>query len=235
MFKSILVGLVSLASLTSGQAQMVTGRVVSQTNGAPLSHVTVRLESQVGVTTTTDENGTFHLPLTAATSDAQLLISHLGYQAKALPLNRLGPTIALEESLYQIGEVVIRYERVRELLLKRWKIDEGSVVAVADNAIAELQQSDSLKAKKLLQNPGSLRAALKLARLVFLADGTVKTKFGPLGASAEWQLDEQEHTLRIVRKNGRNALMIVVELTANRLVVCESRLDRQPEVYIPAN
>jgi hypothetical protein len=233
MFKHLLAGLLILLPLTFIQAQTVTGRVVSQTSGAPLPHTTVRLDGQP-VGTTTDEAGCFHLPLASTAPNAQLLISHLGYQSQVLPLSQLGPTVALEELSYQIGEVLVTYESIRKLLLRTWKIDEGSVVAVADNVIADLQQTDSVKAKKLLQNPSSLRSALKMARLVFLDDGRVKTKFWLFGASAKWQLDERQRTLRVVGSKGNDATMTVVELTTDRLIVHDAKLNRQSEVYIPA-
>lgn len=226
--------LVALLPLAVAQAQTVTGRVVAQATGAPLSHTTVRLDGQPAGTRT-DEAGCFRLPLAGAAPDARLLISHLGYQSRTLPLSQLGPTVALEELSYQIGEVLVTYESIRKLLLRKWKIDQGSVVAVADNLIADLYQTDSLKAKKLLQDPSSLRAVLKLARVVFLDDGTVKTKFWLFGSSGKWQLDEAQRTLHVVGSKGGAEAMTVVELTANRLVVHDAKPNRQTEVYIPVD
>lgn len=234
MFKHLLAGLLVLLPLTRVQAQTVTGRVVAQTSGAPLPRSTVRFDGQPAGTTT-DEAGRFRLPLAGAAADARLLISHLGYQSQLLPLNQLGPTVALEELSYQIGEVQVTYESIRKLLLRKWRVDEGSVIAVADNLIADLQQTDSVKAQKLLQNPSSLRYLLKQARVVFLKDGTVKTKFWLFGANGKWQLDEEQRTLRVVGSKGNDDIMTVVELTANRLVVHDAKSNRQNEVYIPAD
>ena len=156
MFNRLLACLVALLPLAVAQAQTATGRVVAQATGTPLSHTTVRLDGQP-VGTSTDEDGRFRLPVAGAAPDAPLLISHLGYQSRTLPLNQLGPTVVLEELSYQIGEVLVTYESIRKLLLRKWKIDQGSVVAVADNLIADLQQTDSLRAKKLLKNPTSQR------------------------------------------------------------------------------
>ena len=234
MFNRLLACLVALLPLAVAQAQTATGRVVAQATGTPLSHTTVRLDGQP-VGTRTDEDGRFRLPVAGAAPDAPLLISHLGYQSRTLPLNQLGPTVALEELSYQIGEVLVTYESIRKLLLRKWKIDQGSVVAVADNFIADLQQTDSLRAKKLLQNPTSLRAVLKIGRIVFLPNGTVKTKLWLFGASGKWQLDEGQHTLHVVGSKGTADTMTVIELTANRLVIHDVKLDRQSEVYIPAD
>ena len=234
MFNRLLACLVALLPLAVAQAQTTTGRVVAQATGTPLSHTTVRFDNQP-VGTRTDEDGRFRLPVAGAAPDAQLLISHLGYQSQMLPLSQLGPTVALEELSYQIGEVLVTYESIRKLLLRKWKIDPGSVVAVADNLIADLQPADSLKAQKLLQNPSSLRAVLKGSRLVFLANGTVKTKFWLFGASAKWQLEEGQRLLHVVGSKGTADTMTVIELTANRLVIHDAKPNRQNEVYIPAD
>ncbi|QKG56399.1 carboxypeptidase-like regulatory domain-containing protein [Hymenobacter sp. BRD128] len=216
-------------------AQTASGRVVASNTGAPLPQATVRLAGQAAGTST-DEAGRFSLPLPGAAPTARLIISHLGYQSQSLAVDQLGPVVALEELAYQIGEVVVTYESIRKLLLKKWKIDEGSIVAVADNVIADVQKTDSLRAKKLLQNPSSLRAVLKLARLVFLDDGTVKVKMLLFGSKAKWQLDEAQRTLHVVGLKGNDEPITIVELTANRLVIHDAaNPNRQDEVYIPAD
>jgi hypothetical protein len=234
MLSRFLVCLLVLLPLAVVHAQTATGRIVTQATGTPLPYTTVRLDGQPAGTRT-DEAGRFRLPVAGAAPDARLIISHLGYESRTLPLNQLGPTVALEELSYQIGEVLVTYESVRKRLLRKWKVDEGSIIAVADNTIADLQEKDSLKAQKLLQNPSSLRYFLKLARVVFLDDGTVKTKFWLFGSRGKWQLDEAQRTLHVVGSTGGTDAMTVVELTANRLVVHSAKSNRQNEVYIPAD
>lgn len=234
MFNCLLALLVALLPLVVARAQTVTGRVVAQATGTPLSHATVRLDGQP-TGTRTDEDGRFRLLVAGAAPDAQLLVSYLGYQARTLPLNQAGPTIALAEVAYQVGEVVVTYESIRRLLVRTWKIAPSSVVAVADNLIADLQQTDSVKAKKLFSRTSSLRAALQLARLVFRSDGTLKTKLWLFGARGTWQLDEGQRTLRVVAANGTADTMTVTELTATRLVIHDATHKRQDEVYIPAD
>lgn len=234
MLNRLLACLLALLPLAAAQAQIAAGRVVAQATGAPVPDATVRLAGQPAGTRT-DEAGRFRLPVTGAAPDASLLISHLGYQSHTLPLSQLGLPIGLAEVSYQIGEVSVTYERIRKLLLRKWKIDPGSVVAVADNCIADMHQTDSLTAARLLQRPGSLRSALTLARLVFLPDGTVKTKWLLFGSRGQWELDEAQRTLHVVGAKGEAETMTVVELTANRLVVHSANPNRQNEVYVPAN
>lgn len=234
MFTQLLVGLLALLPLAAA-AQTASGRVVAHSTGSPLPQATVRLDGQ-SAGTSTDDAGRFSLPLLGAAPTARLIISHLGYQSQALPISQLEAPVALEELSYQIGEVMVTYESIRKLLLKKWKIDEGSLVAVADNVIADLQQTDSLKAKKLLQNPGSLRSVLKLARLQFLDDGTVKVKMLLFGSKGKWQLDEVQRTLHVVGSKGNDEAMAVVELTTNRLIIHDvANPTRQDEVYVPAD
>ncbi len=229
-----LLAVVALVPLVAARAQTATGRVVSRATGAPLPSTTVRLDGQ-SAGTLTDTDGRFRLPVAGAAPGARLVISHLGYQAQTLPLDKLGPSVALTEFSYQIGEVLVTYENIRKLLLKKWKIDERAIPAVADNLLADLQQTDSVKAKRLRQNPSSLRAMLKLARLVFLPDGTVKTRLWLFGASGRWEFDEEQRTLRVVGAKGEADMMTVVELTATRLVVRDSKANRQEEVYLPVD
>lgn len=235
MFPRLLTALLALLLPLAAAAQTASGRVVARATGAPLPQATVRLDGQP-TGTSTDEAGRFRLPLGGAAPTARVLVSHLGYQAQALPVGQLGALVALEELTYQIGEVVVTYESVRKLLLKKWRIDDGSIVAVADNLIADLQKTDSVKAKKFLENPSGLRAMLKLARLVFLDDGTVKVKLMLFGSKAKWQLDEVQRTLHVVGTKGNDDALTVVELTANRLIVRDAaNPDRQSEVYVPAD
>jgi hypothetical protein len=234
MFTQLLALLLALLPLTA-VAQTASGRVLAQGTGAPLPQATVRLDGQPAGTST-DEAGRFSLPLGGAAPNARVIISHLGYQSQALSISQLGSPVVLEELSYQIGEVVVTYESVRKLLLKKWRIDDGSLVAVADNLIADLQKTDSLRAKKLLENPSSLRSVLKLARLLFMDDGTVKVKLMMFGSKARWQLDEVQRTLHVVGTKGNDDAMTVVELTANRLVIRDAtNPTRQNEVYVPVD
>ena len=226
--------LLVLLPLAVAHAQTATGRIVTLATGKPLPYTTVRLDGQP-IGTRTDEAGYFRLLVAGAAPDARLIISHLGYESRTLSLNQLGPTVALEELSYQIGEVLVTYESVRKRLLRKWKVDEGSIIAVADNIIADLQEKDSLKAQRLLQRTSSLRYFLKLARVVFLDDGTVKTKFWLLGSRGKWQLDEAQRTLHLVGSTGGTDAMTVVELTTNRLVIHSAKPNRQNEVYIPVD
>ncbi|WP_165768406.1 carboxypeptidase-like regulatory domain-containing protein [Hymenobacter amundsenii] len=234
MLNRLLACLLALLPLAA-QGQTAAGRVVSQTTGAPVPDATVRLEGQPAGTRT-DEDGRFRLPVSGAAPDAPLRISHLGYEARTVPLSQLGPPVGLAEVAYQIGEVSVTYERLRTLLLREWKIDPGSVIAVTDNYIAHVRETDTLQAAKLLQRTSGLRAAFASARLVFLPNGTVKTKWMLFSARSQWELDEAQRTLHLVGPKGAAGTMTVVELTANRLVVSSTtNPERQNEVYIPAN
>lgn len=234
MFPRLLLGLLALLPLAAA-AQTASGRVVARRTGAPLPQATVRLEGQP-TGTSTDEAGRFSLPLGGAAPTARLLISHLGYQAQTLPASQLGAPVALEELTYQVGEVVVTYESVRKLLLRKWKLDESSLVAAADNLLADVEKTDPARAEKLRQNPSSLRSVLKLARLQFLNDGTVKVKLLLFGSKAQWQLDEVQRTLHVVGSRGNDEALTVVELTTARLIIHDAaNANRQDEVYVPAD
>ena len=58
---------------------------------------------------------------------------------------------------------------------------------------------------------------------------------GCLAQAESGNLDEGQHTLHVVGSKGTADTMTVIELTANRLVIHDVKLDRQREVYIPAD
>ncbi|MDO7886277.1 carboxypeptidase-like regulatory domain-containing protein [Hymenobacter cheonanensis] len=159
MFPRLLISLLALLLPLAAAAQTASGRVIVRSTGAPLPQATVRLDGQPAGTST-DAAGHFSLPLGGAPPTARLIISHLGYQSQALPLGQLGAPVALEELTYQIGEVVVTYESIRKLLLRKWKIDDGSIVAVADNFIADLHKNRFAQGKEVSRKPQ--RRALSL-------------------------------------------------------------------------
>ena len=155
------------------RAQTAADRVVSQATSAPVPDATVRLDGQPAGTRT-DEDGRFRLPVPgAAPMPRSAFRTWATRPARCHSASWARPSRQTVAS-YQIGEVSVTYERLRTLLLRTWKIDPGSVIAVADNLIADVRQTDSLKAAKLLQRTSGLRSALTMARLVFLPNGMVK-------------------------------------------------------------
>jgi len=215
-------------------AQTATGRVVAASTGAPLPQTTVRLDGQPGGVST-DEAGHFRLPLAGAPTDARLVVSRLGYQSQTLPVAQLGAEVRLEELSYQIGEVLVTYTTVRKLLLRKWRIEEGSLDAAGQRLLANLARKDPDKAAKLAQKPEAIRSVLKMARYIFDDDGTVKARVLLFGSKGEWKLDEQTRTLRVVDREGQEATIEVVELTESRLVLKRPDSDLPAVTYVPAD
>ncbi len=215
-------------------AVVATGRVVAKATGAPLSQTTVRLDGQPGGVST-DEAGRFRLPLAGAPADARLVVSRLGYQSQTLPVAQLGTEVQLEEMSYQIGEVLVTYERIRKLLLRKWRIDEASLDVIGQRIIASTQKRDSAKAARMARDPEALRKVLRLARYIFHDDGSVKARVLLFGSTGTWQLDEQSRKLRITNAKGQEALRDVVELTEQRLVLQPEAAGQPAVVYVPAD
>ncbi|OGX82174.1 hypothetical protein BEN49_14515 [Hymenobacter coccineus] len=209
--------------------------MVDAATGQPLPQTTVRFDGQAGGTNS-DAAGRFQLAPPADLASARLVFSYLGYQSQIVPAQQLGPVIKLEKIPYQIGEVLITSESIRKLLLKKWKVDESSIATVATHALNNLQKADPVKAEKLRKRLGLLRSVTKLARIVFLADGTVKVKLLLFGGSGKWKLDEAQRSLQLISPKGENHKLTVVELTVNRLVLHDkANPDWQNEVYVPAD
>lgn len=230
--------LAGLAGLPSGAARAqsgaVSGRVVAGGNGSPLAQATVRLDGQPAGTHT-DEAGRFTLALAGAAPAAKLVFSHLGYETQVLPVDQLPAEVKLEELSYQIGEVVVTYTDLRRLLVRKWKIDEGSLDAAGQRLLAELQKRDPAKAAKLAKNPDAVRSVLKMARYDFRDDGTVKVKILLFGAKREWKLDEAQRTLTVLDADDHRNTVAVTELTADRLVLTHSDSELPAVVYVPAD
>lgn len=235
-FKGLLLLALTYLPALAAQAQApIGGRVVDAATGQPLPQTTVRMEGQASGTNS-DAAGRFQLAQPTDPASARLIFSHLGYQSQNVPAQQLGPVIRLEELSYQIGEVLVTSESIRKLLLKKWKVDEGSITAVATHALDNLQKTDPAKAEKLRKKPNILRSVTKLARIVFLADGTVKVKLWLFGSDGKWHLDEVTRSLQLVSPKGENYGLTVVELTAGRLVLHdETNPARQNEVYVPVD
>ena len=225
----------TLLPLLAAQAQSTaTGRVVAQATGKPLPQTTVRLDGQPeGVST--DEAGRFSLPLVGAGSAARLIFSHLGYQSQAVPVGQLGSEVKLVELSYQIGEVLVTHVSLRKLLVRKWRIDEGSLDAVRQLLLASAQKNNPARAAKLTRRPGAVRSALKTARYLVHDDGTVKARMLFLGSAGEWKLNEQDRTLRVSNDQGDQVLLNVIELSDSRLVLEPPGTGAPLLVYVPAD
>lgn len=212
----------------------VSGRVTAQTTKEALPQVTVRVEGQPnGVVT--DKNGRFTLMVPAATPEAVLTFSHLGYQTLSVPASQLGADVVLPEQSYLIGEVQVSYVQLRKLLLKEWKIEPASLDAAAQGIMKRLRAMDAKKADYLAQNPDAVRKVLEMARYDFRDNGIVKAKLLLAGHKMRWELDEEQRTLKIISEEQGERHIDVQELTDRRLVL-KSRDNSIPAVaYVPAD
>ena len=89
---------------------LFTGKVVDASNNNPLAGVSLRLNGQGNIGTTTDRNGFFSLRLPNKDSAANLTVASVGYQQTSLLLtldNRLGNLVQLRPQSTSMDEVVV--------------------------------------------------------------------------------------------------------------------------------
>lgn len=220
----------TLSSLASLAQTQLHGRVLSSATKQPLSQVSVQVTGQ-HTGTTTDATGRFSLSVPADV--ATLTVSHLGYQPLTVPAAQLGAEVLLAEQTYLIGEVQISHARLRQLLLRRWRLDSAHVAAQTRKDIDQM----------CIQNPSSASQREEMYRLLFqtVSDqrreyrdkGIVKTWGGIGGTNSRlrWQFDEATRTINVEVGEGTRPTT-VLELTAERLVV--QRYDGFITTWVPA-
>lgn len=104
----LLVAGILSAGLMVARGQALRGTVIDSVTSEPLAFATLALGDRRSGTTT-DIDGRFHLTL-ARDYAGKILISHVGYQTRAVPVShlRVMTTIRLQPAAQQLGEVVIR-------------------------------------------------------------------------------------------------------------------------------
>lgn len=101
-----LVTLLFMAGVTSAFAQNVTGRVTSQSDGAPLPGVSVLVKG-TSTGTVTDVEGAYSIQV-GDPSSAVLVISFIGYATQEIAVqNRSQISVVLKEDITELGEVVV--------------------------------------------------------------------------------------------------------------------------------
>ncbi len=111
LFKvSFLLPLLIWSFKVQAQDQRISGKVIDQSTGEPLSfsHVGI-LEASYG--TVANLGGDFSLILPAGYKDEKLSASYLGYELKSIPISTIDPSkeliIALEPNVTELSELVV--------------------------------------------------------------------------------------------------------------------------------
>lgn len=92
------------------QSQVITGKIINNTNKEPIEYVNIGI-IDMPIGTTTDEKGNFRLDINRQSVDNFVRISMIGYVSQTFTIEELlkkANTIALEEEFYEISEVVVR-------------------------------------------------------------------------------------------------------------------------------
>lgn len=97
------------------------GKVTDSQSNAPLIFANIALKG-TNISTITNTEGEFLLKVPKNTSDANVLISFLGYKTKIIPLNQMRASknkITLDVSVTELAEVNIRIPKNAELLVRQ--------------------------------------------------------------------------------------------------------------------
>lgn len=233
MTRFLYFSLLLLPGVAGAQTQQVSGRVLSSGNQQPLSQVSVQVAGQ-STSTTTDEAGRFVLRLPAGLTSPALTFSHLGYQPLTVPAAQLGADVELPEQRYLIGEVEISHARLRQLLLRRWKLDSAFVAAQTRKDVDGMCAANPQYAHRREEMYQTMFQAISGQRREYRDKGIVKTWGGISGTNSRlrWQFDEATRTINVEAGEGTKPTT-VLELTAERLVV--RRYDGFVYTWVPAD
>ncbi len=213
----------------------IVGRVVEASTGTIIAETNLQIEGAQGGTTT-DSQGRFSMKVNDTTPN--IIVSHIGYKTRKIPVSEIGTEIQLEEQIYQIGEVSVKYVSLRKLLIKKWRIDDSSIDEFVATTLENMKNKDPEKYEKLSKKPDSMKEAAKLIRLVFHEDGAARIKaLLFFGQTFEWKLDEDSRTIVLIDKEGNERTKTISELTANKLII--KGLNKAGSFvemsYVPAN
>ncbi|MBI3195661.1 MAG: carboxypeptidase-like regulatory domain-containing protein, partial [Ignavibacteriae bacterium] len=115
MVQKLLLSLFLFTFPLYGQSISVHGYVTDENSGETLIGVSITVESNRRIGTTTNKFGYFSL--TVPNGNQQLIFSTIGYQKKIIPINSTGDmklNIALEEDILNMDEVVITSSEEKE-------------------------------------------------------------------------------------------------------------------------
>lgn len=227
----ILLGLLGLLSTAATAQTQLTGRVLTRGTHQPLPQVSVQLAGQP-LGATTDADGRFRLTVPAGVSSPALSFSHLGYQPLTVPAAQLGTEVEMAEQSYLIGDVEISAVRLRQLLLRRWKLDSAWVAAQTRKDVDQMCAQHPKLASQREETYQSLFAAIAGQRREYRDKGIVRTWGGISGTNSRlhWQFDEATRTITVAEGLLPTT---VLELTTQRLVL--QRADGFVYTWVPAD
>jgi CubicO group peptidase (beta-lactamase class C family) len=108
-----------LAKISLGQSTSITiikGRIVNAISGEQVSYATISLQGH-GINTMSNEKGDFILKVPVTSSDS-LLISHVGFQPRAIQQNNSFLIIKLQPKTMELQEVVVKAPDALSLVKK---------------------------------------------------------------------------------------------------------------------
>jgi len=136
---------------------IVSGKVISEGDGMPISGATVRLKSRpLETAVLTDSLGAFNLPYDNLRKDDSLLISHIGYGNQTYSMNAIDKrrllTVPLTPSERILDEVVV-YSGYEAIPKER---ATGSYIKLDGDLLAQQVYTNALDALPILGNSVSL-------------------------------------------------------------------------------
>lgn len=215
----------------------ISAKIVEKATGVPISEVNLRLEDG-SAGSISDSKGHFSLTVPDSHTGQKVIVSHVGYQTLTMSFGQLGPEIQLEEQVYQIGEVSIKFVDLRKLLVRKRKLDEASIDQLTQDYLARTKEKDTKRYESISKRPDTFKKAARLIRLTFHKNGTASLRALVLmGRSFEWKLNDDNRTIVVINKEGHESTKTISELTLNRLVMSgKSKSGESVEIgYVPVD
>ncbi len=180
--------------------EVLTGKVVSKTDGLPLPGVTLRLEGS-NVSTTTDKNGNFTL-VADSTKNNNLLASYLGYKSKTI-VRKFVPENKKSKSLDSANVI-------SSSALNRSNLVTGKVFNISleldDQALSEVVVAD---------NKSKMKSRILAKRNTSSTSTIMATESSPVDGWIKWR-DYLQKNNRVVKDDTAHKEVVLGFYVSNQ-------------------
>ncbi len=250
--------LIMLLSVSSVYAQKVTGKVTSETDGAPMPGVSVLVKG-TATGTATDSDGSYALNVSDV-SNGTLVFSFIGYVTKDVPLQgRSVVDVVLAEDATQLSEVVVTAlgisRETKTLVYATQQVKPSQLVEVRDanNVMNSLQGKVAnavitqgsggpgsgvrvvLRGNRSIQGSNNALIVVDGVPITNGTNGTVNSDFGGLqGSDGASNINPDDiESMTILR--GASAAALYGSAAGNGVIVITTKKGAKDKVSVSIN
>jgi hypothetical protein len=126
-------------------------------------------------------------------------------------------------------------ENPRELIVRKWKLEEKSIEPALRQRIKTLKKTDPEKAAKIEDNFEDVVKVTRSTIYEFLEDGTYKVKVMLMSEKFRWQILDDNKTLVVKSEKAGEITKVIIALTNEKLILQDKEPDAPEITYLPAD